>query len=163
MPRKCLFCPNPVDSAEHLWSDWILEDLKPVEPIHIKFGKTFAKWVDDPEVRIKCVCQKCNNGWMSAIGGINGITKGFQGCVVTIIVGHLVIQVLTMHVLPMFATNRIRPVDKPGAWDVDLLEIWPVFGEKRWPPRLSFVAKGRTPHHIAHLINRWKIGEDITK
>jgi len=253
MPRKCLFCPNPVDSAEHLWSDWILEDLKPVEPIHIKFGKTFAKWVDDPEVRIKCVCQKCNNGWMSAIesenkphmlammndkptlllptqqklftrwailksmildgsfpqrrpipfytecertgmkplsralpvntltwigrlevkafhagltntfGEINGIPKAFQGCVVTIIVGHLVIQVLTMHVLPMFATNRIRPVDKPGAWDVDLLEIWPVFGEKSWPPRISFVLKGRTPHHIAHLINRWKIGEDITK
>jgi hypothetical protein len=253
MPRKCLFCPNPVDSAEHLWSDWILEDLKPVAPIHIKFGKTFAKWVDDPEVRIKCVCQKCNNGWMSAMesenkphmlammndkptlllptqqklltrwailksmildgsspqrrpipfytecertgmeppsralpvntltwigrlevkafhagltntfGGINGIPKAFQGCVVTIIVGHLVIQVLTVHVLPMFATNRIRPVDKPGAWDVDLLEIWPVFGEKSWPPIVSFVLKGRTPHHIAHLINRWKIGEDITQ
>jgi len=41
--------------------------------------------------------------------------------------------------------------------------IWPVFGEKCWPPKVSFVLKGRTPHHIAHLINRWKIGEDITK
>ena len=102
-------------------------------------------------------------GLTNTFGGINGIPKAFQGCVVTIIVGHLVIQVLTMHVLPMFATNRIRPVDKPGAWDVDLLEIWPVFGEKSWPPRISFVLKGRTPHHIAHLINRWKIGEDITK
>src|SRR5579864_5161898 len=71
MSRKCLFCPNPVDSAEHLWSDWILEDLKPVEPIHIKFGKTFAKWVDDPEVRIRCVCQRCNNGWMSSIESEN--------------------------------------------------------------------------------------------
>src|ERR1700736_3832407 len=74
-------------------------------------------------------------GLTNTFGGINGIPKAFQGCVVTIIVGHLVIQVLTMHVLPMFATNRIRPVDKPGAWDVDLLEIWPVFGEKCWPPK----------------------------
>jgi hypothetical protein len=52
---------------------------------------------------------------------------------------------------------------EPGAWDVDLLEIWPVFGEKCWPPKVSFVLKEATPHHIAHLINRWKIGEDITK
>jgi hypothetical protein len=95
--------------------------------------------------------------------GINGIPKAFQGCVVTIIVGHLVIQVLTMHVLPMFAMNRIRPIDKPGAWDVDLLEIWPAFGEKRWRPKVSFVLNGTTPYHIGHLINRWKIGEDITK
>jgi hypothetical protein len=102
-------------------------------------------------------------GLTNTFGGINGIPKTFQGCVVTIIVGRLVIQVLTMHVLPTFATNRIRPVDKSGEWDIDLLEIWPVFGEKCWPPNVSFVLKGTTPHHIAHLINRWKIGEDITK
>jgi hypothetical protein len=63
----------------------------------------------------------------------------------------------------MFATTRIRPVEKPGVWDADLLEIWPVFGEKCWSPKVSFVLKGTTPFHIAHLINRWKIGEDITK
>lgn len=253
MPRKCLFCPNPADSVEHVWSDWILQDLKPAKPIRIRFGKTFDKWVDNPELRMKCVCQECNSGWMSTIesenkphmlslmndnptllpptqqklltrwailksmildgsspqrrpvpfytecertgmkpplralpintftwigrlevkafhagltntfGAINGIPQAFQGCVVTIIVGHLVIQVLTMHFMAMFATSRLRPEDKPEEWDVDLSEIWPVFGEKCWPPKVSFVLNGTTPHHIGHLINRWKIGEDITK
>lgn len=254
MARRCIFCPNPVDSAEHLWSDWILEDLKPVQPIHIKFGKSFAKWVDDPEVRIHCVCHKCNNGWMNDIEGevkplmqpmlhghpivlrpveqklltrwavlkamvldgsspsrrstlfynecervgmkpqlralpvgtftwigrlsiqsfhaelfdtfgqINFVPKAFHGCVVNIVVGHLVFQVLTMHVLPMFANGRsVAPRYEHGAWDVNLLEIWPAFGDKRWPPPFAFVLKGNTPHHIARLVRRFRIGEDITK
>jgi hypothetical protein len=252
MAKRCLFCPRTVDSAEHLWSDWILKDLKPVEPIQIKIGKTLSKWVDNPEVRIRCVCQKCNNGWMSDIenenkphmlammndkplvlqptkqklltrwailkamvldgssptrraapfyseserfemkpplrslpvgtivwigrlsvkafhagltdtfGEINGIPKAFHCCVVTIIVGHLVIHVVTLHVISLFATLRVRPRDNPGAWDVNLLEIWPTFGDKSWPPNSSFGLKGTT-HHIGELVNRWKIGEDITK
>jgi hypothetical protein len=250
MAKRCLFCPRTVDSAEHVWSDWILEDLKPVQPIHIRIGKTISKWVDNPEVRVKNVCQKCNNGWMSDIenenkphmlammndeptvlapkqqklltrwailkaividgssksripfysesertgvkpparsipvgtfawigrlsvkafhagltdtfGAINNVPKAFHGCVTTITVGHLAIQVITMHVLPMFATTHLGPAYKPGAWDLNLLDIWPVFDEEHWPPRFSFELKGST-HHIAGLINRWKIGSDITK
>lgn len=250
MARQCLFCPNPVDSAQHIWSDWILQDLKPVQPIHIKMGKTFSKVVKNPEVRMKCVCQKCNNGWMSDVesenkphmlammndkaivlqpvqqkllcrwaalkamvvdgssktripffsesekilmkppmralpvgtlawigrlsvkafhagltdifGEINGIPRAFHACVTTIIVGHLVIQVMTMHVLAMYATMPIRPNERPGAWDVNLLDIWPAFGEKSWPAQFSFELSGTT-HHIGQLVNRWKIGEDITK
>jgi len=250
MAKQCLFCPRAVDSAEHVWSDWILEDLKPVQPIHITIGKTMSKWVDNPEVRVRCVCQKCNNGWMSDIenenkphmlammndkptvlqpkqeklltrwailkamvidgsskrrtpfysesersgmkpplrslpvgtitwigrlsvkafhagltdtfGEIRNVPKAFHCCVTTIIVGHLVIQVVTMHVIAPFATLRVHPVDNPGAWDVNLLELWPVFGDKSWPPPFSFGLKGTT-HHIARLVNRWKIGENITK
>lgn len=209
-----------------------------------------SKWVDNPEVRVRGVCQNCNNGWMSDIenenkphmlammndrrtvlhptqqklltrwailkaividgsskrrtpfysesersgmkpplrslpvntltwigrlsvkafhagltdtfGEINNIPKSFRCCVTTIIVGHLVIQVATMHVIAPFATFRTHPTVKPGASDVNLLDIWPVFGDKSWPPRFSFGLKGMT-HHIAQLINRWKIGEDITK
>jgi hypothetical protein len=248
MAKQCLFCPRAVDRAEHLWSDWILQDLKPTQPIRIQIGKITSKWVDKPEVRIKCVCQQCNNSWMSDLenenkphilammhgkriilnapqqrsltrwsvlkamvldgsspkripfytyperigmkppssfipigtfawigrlsvkafhagltdtfGEINHIPKAFHGCVVTIIVGHLVIQVITMHVLAMFATNVIHPAYKPGAWDVNLLDIWPVFGERLWPPPFPFELKGTT-HHIGALVNRWKIGENI--
>ncbi len=43
-----------------------------------------------------------------ALTVVNVIPQAFQGCVVTIIiVGHLVIQVLTTHVLAMFATDRV--------------------------------------------------------
>lgn len=251
MPKQCLFCPNPADSAEDVWSNWILQDIKPAQPVHRKIGKAVAKWVDDPRVRIKCVCQNCNNGWMSDIEGenkphifammndkptvltpmqqksltrwailkamvldganknkrtpfyseyertnmrpplrslpvgtltwigrlpikgfhaelgdtfgkINDIPKAFHCCITTIIVGHLVIQVLTMHVLPAFATARLRPACKPGAWDVNLLDIWPAFGEKHWPPSASFTLN-RTSDGIGALVNRYKIGTNVTK
>lgn len=252
MAKICLFCSNPSNSGEHLWSEWILKDLKPVQPIHVKFGKTFAQWVDNPEVKINCVCHKCNNEWMSDIEGevkpfmqpmmhgkpvalrpseqklltrwavlksmvldraspkrrstpfysecertgmkpplralpigtfawigmlsveafhaelfdifgeTDGIAKAFHGCITTIIVGQLVIQVATMHVLPMFATRRVLAECQPGAWDVNLLDIWPIFGDKRWPPPFPFILKGTTPHHIARLVRRFRIGEDIT-
>jgi hypothetical protein len=232
--------------------DEILEDLKPVQPIRIKRGKTIlAQSVDNPEIRVKAVCQKCNNRWMSDIEGenkphmlammndkpavlrpaqqklltrwavlkamvldggypkyripfyseserhgmkppsrfipvgtlawigrlsvkgfhagvtdtsgkINDIPEAFHTCITTIIVGHLVIQVLTMHVLPMFATTRIRPGCYPGAWDVNLLEVWPADGDKCWPPPFSFEMKGTT-HNIGFLVNRYKMGEDVTK
>lgn len=246
MPKQCLFCPRPVDSAEHIWSDWILKELKPTEPIHIK-NKTTSKWVDNPEVRIKCVCGKCNNSWMSDVenenklhirammhdkslvlkpaqqksltkwailkaivldgssksripfysehekrgikppspflpvgtlswigrlsgqgfhagltdtfGGINNVRNAFHSCIVTIIVGHLVVQVLTMHVIPMFATSRISPPHKPGAWNTNLLGIWPAFSDVNWPPQSSFTLKGE--FSIGTLVNRWKIGTNI--
>jgi hypothetical protein len=215
--------------------------------MHVKIGKTTAKWVDNLEVRINCVCQKCNNGWMSDIenenkphmlpmmhgkeisltpsqqksltrwailktmildggypkrikfydnserlgikppspffplstlawlgrlsvkgfhagltdtsGKINHVPKAYRCCVVTIIVGHLVIQVITMHVLAAFASSVVRAAHKSGAWDVSLLDIWPVFGEARWPPPLPFTLDGS--NRIELLIDRWKIGTNI--
>lgn len=251
MAKQCLFCPNRADSAEDIWSSWILEDTKPSQPVQITIGKGLKKMADNPAVRIKAVCRPCNNGWMSKIevenmphmhamindqqtvltpmqqksltrwavlkamvldganqnkrtpfysewertnmkppvrslpvgtltwigrlsikgfhagvtdtfGKINDISKAFRSCVTTIIVGHLVIQVVTMRVLPMFASLRIRPGCNPGAWDINLLEIWPAFGEKHWPPSATFTTDG-TIHHIGTLVNRYKTGEDITK
>src|SRR5581483_12167985 len=69
MARQCIFCPRPADSKEHLWSGWILEVFKSrpelQQPIRFSKGKTTARWIDNPEVLISCVCQSCNNGWMS--------------------------------------------------------------------------------------------------
>jgi hypothetical protein len=248
MADQCLFCPRPVDSAEHIWSDWILKDLKPAQPIHIRIARSTNKWVDNPEVRIKAVCQKCNNDWMNDLetanephirasihdksivlgpaqqklltrwailkamvldgsskrripfysqrersgikppsscvpvgssawigrlsdkafhagltdtfGDINNVPKAFHGCITTLIVGHLAVQVLTMHVLPMFAVYPSLPNCRPGPWDLNLLNIWPVFGNANWPPLLTFTLKGADS--IGALVNRWKVGTDIT-
>lgn len=221
--------------------------------MRITRGKIKSEWIDNSRVRVKAVCKKCNNGWMSDIEGenkphmfammndkrtvlepvaqklltrwailkamvidgsspvkrtpfysecertnmrpplralpigtlvwlgripvrslhvglgdtfgeISNVPKAFHNCITTIVVGHLVIQVLTMHVLPMFATTRIKPICKPGAWDVNLLDIWPAFGNKTWPPAFSLILKGPPwEHHVGGLITRWSIGEDITK
>ena len=94
---------------------------------------------------------------------IDAIPKAFRGCVTTIVVGKLVIQLITGHVLAKFATTNVLPQCMPGAWDLNLVEVWPVFGDKHWPPQISFELTGATPHHIGRLEGRWKMGEDITK
>lgn len=246
MPRQCLFCENRVDSAEHVWSDWILKDLNPVEPLRRQIGKHTDVWSDNPEVLVRCVCQKCNNGWMSDLeaknkplihamindepcalsgddqtaltrwvlmkamvldvvnskrrpfysteekteiksglsiplgnlvwlgrlsvkafhaGGtdvwadIDQQPKGFHGCVTTIVIGHLIIQVFTGHLLQQRAIDSLRINCKEGAWDISLLDIWPVAAPLRWPPSLSFTLRG--PNPIRGLIKRWKIGQEV--
>ncbi len=247
MPKQCLFCDSSVDSVEHIWSKWILQELKPTQAIRVQIRRRVDKYVDNPEAVVKCVCQGCNGGWMSALevdniphmremlhdrsillnpvqqkslarwavlkamvieavnrqrtlfyddserlglkppspflpvgtmvwigrysrkgfhaggtdiwGDIDGTPKAMHGAVTSIVVGHLVIQVLTAHVIPKFGGNPVRPKCKPGAWDASLLNIWPIFGSVRWPPPLSFTHGGSDSLGI--LLNRWKIGTDV--
>jgi hypothetical protein len=62
--KQCLFCPSPVDSAGHLWSDWILRDLKATDPIKVIIGRRPSVFIATPEVLVECVCKNCNNRWM---------------------------------------------------------------------------------------------------
>jgi hypothetical protein len=67
MPKQCLFCDNRANTKEHLWPDWALKGIERVRPIHqvvSKFGKEEPREFHG-DVRIKCVCSECNNGWMS--------------------------------------------------------------------------------------------------
>ena len=247
MGRQCLFCTNSVNSKEHVWSDWILEDLKLATSVRITVGKKPSVWIDKPEIKIKCVCKTCNNEWMSDLetsnkpairammnddscyltekdqhrialwavmkamvvdtvnrdrkcfystlertqlrtptsvipvgtlvwlgrftvkafhaggadvwGQIDEIPKAFQCCVTTIVVGHLVCQILSAHVLQSLPYQKIGVGCKYGAWDVNLLDIWPINGPLQWPPELSFTQKG--PDSIATLVNRWKSGGNV--
>jgi hypothetical protein len=90
---------------------------------------------------------------------VDKVPKALHGCITTIIVGHLAIQVLTVHVLAMFAARRHNLEHTPGAWDVNLLDIWPVFGTRNWPPPVTFTLQGS--NSIGTLINKWKVGENI--
>src|SRR5437764_299486 len=68
--RDCIFCRNKADSQEHIWSQWIL-DLLP-EGKDGTFVKRFPdgkqkSWrTSKPELTVGLVCERCNNGWMSA-------------------------------------------------------------------------------------------------
>jgi hypothetical protein len=64
--RQCLFCPNAADSKEHLWSDWILKSLPKRTLIRQIIGKSPLKQFSSA-VTVKCVCRRCNNGWMSEL------------------------------------------------------------------------------------------------
>ncbi len=61
----CIFCGNPADSKEDLFPRWILKRVNTRQPLHRQLGTAAPEITDDQEVRIPCVCQKCNNTWMS--------------------------------------------------------------------------------------------------
>lgn len=67
--RKCAFCGRPGVTREHVWAEWIAEEMLQ------RFGKT--EWhvrargqtrVESAlEAVVKRVCEPCNTTWMSAI------------------------------------------------------------------------------------------------
>jgi len=66
-----LFCPNPANTLEHVWPDWILKSLKAAQPIRHTIGKKPPFYVNNPEVKVRAVCKKCNEGWMSDLETLN--------------------------------------------------------------------------------------------
>jgi hypothetical protein len=63
----CIFCGAPADSREHLFPDWVGEEFRrrfgPVD-VRDRTGP-YGTIIGAPKVniRIKCVCADCNNGW----------------------------------------------------------------------------------------------------
>jgi hypothetical protein len=65
--KECLFCENPADSREDLWPLWILRRVNTRETIRRTVGKKAPYFTVSRKIRIKSVCRKCNNGWMSKL------------------------------------------------------------------------------------------------
>lgn len=65
MANLCMFCPDPVNSKEHVWPLWIHE-RKDFGPLNFKRGDGVVTVIPDPKVTARVVCKTCNNGWMSA-------------------------------------------------------------------------------------------------
>jgi len=86
---------------------------------------------------------------------MNKIIGIANGSAVTILVGHLILQVLTIHVQPEYSDRTVSINPNPGRWDKLLTVIWPTSpGITTWPPVLSFTNYGRYP--FASLLARWK-------
>jgi hypothetical protein len=65
--RQCLFCDNKANSREHAWPDWILEGLRTGRQKNMRgfIGEREVYWIGPkPELKLRVVCTKCNNGWM---------------------------------------------------------------------------------------------------
>ncbi len=92
-------------------------------------------------------------------GDIEKIPKSSHGDATTIIVGHLLFQILTLHVRGQFASQAVQIGCRPGDWSANLLDIWPTVGPLQWPPNVSFTFAGTDS--VVNVLNRWKIGENI--
>lgn len=76
--QQCLFCPNPANSREHIWADWLRAYVPRTQVNHIEARidvtdagdeRLTKKHVSgDPRSRkLKVVCKSCNNNWMSQV------------------------------------------------------------------------------------------------
>lgn len=74
MSRRCAFCHNAAESGEHLWDNWINEEL----PKKTRFDAKRRLSGDAEPIKfvtvglkekLLVVCTKCNNGWMSVLTG----------------------------------------------------------------------------------------------
>jgi hypothetical protein len=70
--RHCLFCNSTNLTREHLWPDWLVK-MFPTGDYSV--GRTnpdslHKEWFQPTiAVMVRCVCDKCNSGWMSRIEG----------------------------------------------------------------------------------------------
>lgn len=78
----CIFCDNPAHSKEHVWPEWMHPLLHTTKGMtHNRY--TITKWpnglerTDGPTdrqggvttIKVRCVCDPCNNGWMNRLEG----------------------------------------------------------------------------------------------
>lgn len=76
-PGLCIFCRQPGLTKEHMYADWLRNYIPrelsshgiSIELTHLHTSdQTVERQTGDPHSRrIKCVCRKCNNGWMSRL------------------------------------------------------------------------------------------------
>jgi hypothetical protein len=80
-----------------------------------------------------------------------------MGSVTTIVAGHFVTQVVSVHVEKP-NTEIPRLPCKMGNWDDSLAQIWPIQKSVvQWPPKVSFTNGG--PQGLPYLTERWRMGQ----
>jgi len=88
----------------------------------------------------------------------NDVRVGARSCIMTIAIGYLAIQVLTVVPIPEYRHAPITFNPKVGPWDRTLTRIWPAAaGSITWPPHTTFTLQGDLS--IYQLFDRWRLGE----
>jgi hypothetical protein len=62
--RQCIFCDNKADSKEHLWAEWVLKRFSENVGLYSTIDGVETYHPDQRAVRVKCVCESCNEVWM---------------------------------------------------------------------------------------------------
>lgn len=88
--------------------------------------------------------------------------KAAKASVSTFVIGHLVIQSVTVHHEPEHENDPVGTVAiGDGEWDKLLLRIWPAGTlPVAWPPQATFANSGSSSIDTLH--KRWKLGKDAT-
>jgi hypothetical protein len=143
----CAFCSSKVDSAEHLWSEWMTEIFQEacehtrIEGI-VRIGRRRQR---HPLQRVSLtsavVCQGCNNGWMSRL------ESPMKSCLQTLLSG-----------IDSLALLRPLPLEPVRQWlylkalVMDYSSPDPVVSDVQ---RRSFAASQAVPHDVTIWVCRY--------
>jgi len=78
----------------------------------------------------------------------------------TLVVGHVVFQVFTIHLLPHYQNTSLNFEPIQGPWNGLLIPIWPLTVARSWPPRFSF-RNDRSMLSVGWVQGRWKAGKKV--
>jgi hypothetical protein len=78
-----------------------------------------------------------------------------HGCVATIIVGHVILQILSAYSPSEYSRQDLEVRCRLGPWNDSLISIWPARGTILWPPSLS-LTNDNGPLSYLRLRDRWK-------
>jgi hypothetical protein len=69
--RFCIFCGNPAETKEDAWPSWLMKKfptkVNGIMEGQIEEGNLLHYKKIRPQLKVKFVCKKCNNGWMSQL------------------------------------------------------------------------------------------------
>lgn len=160
------------EQQQHALARWVLKTAMVVEATTARHRALFYSRDECEQLRCSSVVPPRTAVWIgrysgSSLGALGtdiwlnlpGEPKATNGSVTTLIIGHLVFQVLSFHVSPEYRDGTVTISPKVGPWEDLLLNTWPVTGSVVWPPHLSFGRSGVLS--IRALIDRFKIGEVV--
>ena len=65
--ERCIFCENKADSGEHGWPRWTLTRLGFEGGVYGSVDGIPYADLHQRHVKVRCVCEDCNTGWMKGI------------------------------------------------------------------------------------------------
>jgi hypothetical protein len=65
--KRCIFCHGKADSKEHAWSEWAVKRLAHPGGTYGEFDGAIYRDPRQKHLKVKCVCEGCNEGWMKRL------------------------------------------------------------------------------------------------
>jgi hypothetical protein len=150
---------------------WALKTAMVIESTNTRYRKPCYSRPEREQLRVSSTLPAKTAVWLGryftqglgTLGtdiGLNlpDIPKVANACVTTIVIGHLSIQILTVHIRPEYSYRTINVVPQLSLNDF-LIPIWPPERQINWPPSSSFTNSGSSS--IGLLVARWQGGTEI--
>jgi len=161
----------PLDVPDqYLISMWATKMAMVTEFTSRSHRELFYSKIDCERLRVASEIPARTTIWLARYSGTDiglwgtdawTFNRAVHGYVHTIVIGHLALQVWTLHVTGEYRdrTVVVHPKPGPAPWPDLLVNLWPNGRTVNWPPRLTFHLRG--PFSLYTLVSRWSYGEKV--